>query len=110
MPADGRIVVSGGAEGEELDPLVIAPGPKHAGVRPFDSAVLTQALDVLEAGQGGDDQRRAEPACLRPYLKSGSPNQGSTWWSKRVMAQIRSPVRVRTNRPVPRRMPVGVRR
>ena len=40
----------------------------------------------------------------------GSPNQGSTLLSKRVMAQIRSPVRVRTYRPVPWRMPVGVRR
>jgi membrane-associated phospholipid phosphatase len=40
----------------------------------------------------------------------GSPNHGSTLLSKRVMAQIRSPVRVRTNRPVPWRMPVGARR
>jgi hypothetical protein len=30
--------------------------------------------------------------------------------SKRVMAQIRSPVRVRTMRPTPWRMPIGVRR
>ena len=40
----------------------------------------------------------------------GSPNQRSTPLSKRVMAQIRSPVRVRTYRPVPWRMPVGARR
>src|SRR5215472_2601320 len=40
----------------------------------------------------------------------GSPNHGSTLLSKRVMAQIRSPVRVRTYRPVPWRMPVGARR
>src|SRR5262249_39400656 len=41
----------------------------------------------------------------------GSPNQGSTLLSKRVMAPIRSPVRVRTKRPVPWRMPpVGARR
>ena len=54
MPADGRIVVGGGAEGEELEPVVIAPRPKHAGARLFDPAVLTKALDVLEAGQTGD--------------------------------------------------------
>jgi len=35
---------------------------------------------------------------------------GAGLFSKRVMAQIRSPVRVRTNRPVPWRMPVGARR
>jgi hypothetical protein len=40
----------------------------------------------------------------------GSPNHGSTLLSKRVNAQIRSPVRVRTNRPVPWRMPVEARR
>jgi hypothetical protein len=40
----------------------------------------------------------------------GSPNDGSTLFSKRVMAQIRSPARARTNRPVPWRMPVGARR
>ena len=33
---------------------------------------------------------------LRPGRDRGSPNQGSTVASKRVMAQIRSPVRVRT--------------
>jgi hypothetical protein len=31
----------------------------------------------------------------------GSPNHGSTLLSKRVMAQIRSLVRVRTKRPIP---------
>jgi hypothetical protein len=40
----------------------------------------------------------------------GSPNHGKTLFSKRLMAQIRSPVRVRTNKPVPCRMPVGARR
>jgi hypothetical protein len=39
-----------------------------------------------------------------------SPNHGSTLLSKRVMPQIRSPVRVRTRRPVPWRMQVGARR
>jgi hypothetical protein len=44
------------------------------------------------------------------YSDRGSPNHGSTLASKRVMAQIRSPVRVSTNRPVPWRMPPGPRR
>jgi len=49
-------------------------------------------------------------ACYRLGSDRGSPNQGSTLLSKRVMAQIRSPVRVRTYRPVPWRMPAGARR
>jgi hypothetical protein len=40
----------------------------------------------------------------------GSPNHESTLLSKRVMAQIWSPVRVRTYRPVPWRTPVAARR
>jgi hypothetical protein len=41
----------------------------------------------------------------------GSPNHGSTLLSKRVKAEIRSPVSVRTNKPVPCRMPpVAARR
>jgi hypothetical protein len=40
----------------------------------------------------------------------GSPNHGSRLFSKWLMAQIRSPARVRTIRPVPCRMPVGARR
>ena len=40
----------------------------------------------------------------------GSPNQGSTLFSKRVMAQMRSPVRARTKRPTPWLMPSGERR
>src|SRR6185437_9373884 len=40
----------------------------------------------------------------------GSPNHGSTLLSKRVMAQIRSPARVSTYRPVPWLIPEGVRR
>ena len=38
----------------------------------------------------------------------GSPNPGSRLFSKQVRAQIRSPARVSTRRPVPWRMPVGV--
>jgi imidazolonepropionase-like amidohydrolase len=40
----------------------------------------------------------------------GSPNHGSTLFSKRVMAQIRSPESVSTKRPVPWRMPLWARR
>ena len=54
LPADGRLVVGGGAEGEELEPLVIAPWPTHAGSRLFDPALLNRGLDALEAEQGTD--------------------------------------------------------
>ena len=40
----------------------------------------------------------------------GNPNHGSTLVSKRVIAQIRSPVRVSTYRPTPWRIPAGPRR
>jgi len=40
----------------------------------------------------------------------GSPNQARVLASKLVMAQIRSPVRVSTYRPVPRRTPLGAAR
>src|SRR4029077_21052873 len=40
----------------------------------------------------------------------GSPNHGSTLASKRVMAQIRSPARVSTQKPVAWRIPAGTRR
>ena len=45
-----------------------------------------------------------------PGSDRGSPNAGNTLFSKRVMAQIRSPLRVRTYRPVPWRTPAGARR
>jgi len=54
VPADGRIAVEGGVAGEELDPLAIAPWPGHAGTRLVDPALLVEALDALEAGQGAD--------------------------------------------------------
>lgn len=54
VPASGRIVVSEGVEGEQLDPLAIAPWPGHAGTRLFASDVLDEALDALEAAQGAD--------------------------------------------------------
>ena len=54
VPDDGRIVVEGGIEGEELDPLAVAPWPEHAGARLLAPTLLEQALDALEAGQGTD--------------------------------------------------------
>jgi hypothetical protein len=54
VPAHGRIVVEGGIEGEELDPLAVAPWPEHAGTRLLDPALLEHALDALEAGQLAD--------------------------------------------------------
>lgn len=54
MPGDGRIVVDGGVEGEELDPLVIAPWPEHAGRRLLNPDLLRRGLDALEAGQDAD--------------------------------------------------------
>jgi hypothetical protein len=56
-------------------------------------------------------RRRAHSeAAYRLGSDRGSPNHGSALFSKRVMPQIRSPVRVRTRRPVPWRMPVAARR
>ncbi|HEX8487925.1 MAG TPA: hypothetical protein VF642_05220 [Propionibacteriaceae bacterium] len=54
VPASGCIVVSEGVDGEELDPLSIAPWPGHAGARLFPSQVLVEALNALEDGQGAD--------------------------------------------------------
>ena len=54
VPADGRIAVGVGTEGETLEPLVVASRPEHAGTRLFAPAVLAEALDSLEAGQGDD--------------------------------------------------------
>lgn len=54
VPPDGRIVVREGVAGEELDPLVIALWPGHAGARLFDPSVIDRALDQLESGQGTD--------------------------------------------------------
>jgi hypothetical protein len=54
MPSDGRIPVEGGADGEELDPLVLSPWPEHVGGRLLDPTVLDRGLDALEAGQQAD--------------------------------------------------------
>lgn len=54
LPADGRIAVDGGGEGEVLDPLAIAPWPGHAGTRLLGPELLQAGLDALEAGQQDD--------------------------------------------------------
>src|SRR5262245_34831426 len=93
----------------------------------------------LDPGSGVDLERighRAKPSCppngviIAKYTRArgvksgsflelkrqsgsdrGSPNQRSTLLSKRVKAPIRSPVSVRTKRPLPWRMPpVAARR
>src|SRR5215472_16846728 len=68
------------------------------------SGILAElrAQSALERALRGENQSGSD---------RGSPNHGSTLFSKRVRAQIRSPLRVRTKRPVPWRMPpVGARR
>lgn len=54
VPADGRIRVHGGAEGEELEPLVVAPRPDHAGTRLFPPRTLAEAVETLESAQRED--------------------------------------------------------
>lgn len=54
MPADGRLVVAGGADGEELDPLHFVSRPEHAGVRLLSPGRIESGLDALEAGQHED--------------------------------------------------------
>ena len=96
---------------------------------PAIAPATTEDIDrYIEAWpQRGARRRRAgwapaPPVCIGPRAFTavgscyglgsdrGSPNHGSTLLSKRVMAQIRSPARVRTYSPVPWLMPVGVRR
>jgi hypothetical protein len=72
-----------------------APGPAPPR-RPPEAAVASPEPRTDRAYRLGSDR--------------GRPNQGSTLLSKRVMPQIRLPVRVSRSRPVPWRMPVGVRR
>ncbi|HEY2479790.1 MAG TPA: hypothetical protein VGI17_13810 [Solirubrobacterales bacterium] len=54
VPADGRIPVSGGAEGETLDPLDVAPYPDRPARALFDAEVIAADLDRLAAGQRED--------------------------------------------------------
>jgi hypothetical protein len=54
MPADGLLRVQGGAEGEMLRPLDLAPWPEHAARRLYDDAVIERELDRLAAEQQQD--------------------------------------------------------
>jgi hypothetical protein len=72
----------------------------------MDQPTAEQALRELEPL----GCRAYSEAAHRPGSERGSPNHGSTLLSKRVTEQIRLPVRVRTRRPVPWRMPVEARR
>ena len=61
------------------------------------------------AGQAAGE-RAAAALELAGIADRGSPNHGSTVFSKRVMAQIRSPESVRTRSPTPCRLPSVARR
>jgi hypothetical protein len=54
--------------------------------------------------------KAAREAGYRLGSDRGSPNQGRTLASKRVMARIWPPARVRTQKPVAWRVPAGPRR
>src|SRR5262245_9134378 len=91
------------------------------GVAPLDeqpaAAARPRQRGVVEADEGPALRQaitvQAEPrpeAGYRLGSDRGSPNHGSTLLSKRVIAQIRSPLRVMTNRPTPWLIPVEARR
>ena len=100
----------------------------HDGLWGADCSMAGQAISPLSR-QAGIDFRRPQTyeypvygeetgsayrahseAAYRLGSDLGSPNHGNTLLSKRVTEQIRSPVRLRTRRPVPWRMPVEARR
>ncbi len=54
MNPEGALPVPGGASGEVLDPLLLAPTPDHAGASLVDDDVLDRALDRLAGAQHDD--------------------------------------------------------
>ena len=54
VPADGRVPVRGGTEGEALRPIDIAPYPGRPARELFDDEVIAADLDRLEAEQHDD--------------------------------------------------------
>lgn len=48
---DAGLPVGGGADGETLSPLILAPRPEHVGRSLFSDAAIERALDELAAGQ-----------------------------------------------------------
>ena len=80
--------------------LAAAPGPDADHAPQTSSQHPNAQLPELSLPEHCSTARKApaRAACLSQRLGSdrGSPNDGSTLFSKRVMALIRSPVRVRT--------------
>ena len=62
--------------------------------------VIALPIATLAATRSTSKQGALEPG-YRLGSDRGSPNRGSTLLTKRVTAQIRSPLRVRTRRPTP---------
>jgi hypothetical protein len=67
VPADGKVAVRGGAEGETLHPLDLAPYPARPARVLFDDSVIVADLDRLAALQQDDggwivDFRKVSPA------------------------------------------------
>lgn len=54
LPADGRLPVEGGAEGEALGPLVLSPRPGRPARALLDPRVVDAELDRLAQGQRAD--------------------------------------------------------
>jgi hypothetical protein len=54
VPSDGRVPVAGGAEGETLRPLDVAPHPDGAARALLDAAAVAADLERLAAGQQAD--------------------------------------------------------
>ena len=86
----------------------------EAGQVTIEASKTKSPGDSASGGIGSSGECRVgrphSEAAYRLGSDRGSPNHGSTLLSKRVMPHMRSPVRARTRRPVPWRMPVGARR
>jgi hypothetical protein len=96
-------------EGPHRGPGGHPPGAGAVARHPRPSHHHQPATPAFVVGRDGIEPAHSEVG-YRLGSDRGSPNHGSTLLSKRVMAPIRSPVRVRTMRPTPWRMPEGARR
>ena len=81
-----------------LDPLPTPEPPARvlAAIRLCPLAATKMAMVVITESEQVACTARCESAAYRLGSDRGSPNQGSALFSNRVMAQIRSPARVRT--------------
>ncbi len=86
-----------------VDSLSCGPQPRQSSA---DANACVGVTSRQTAMRRDDTSTSLHPG-YRLGSDRGSPNAASTLLSKRVMAQIRSPARVRTYTPVPCRMPVG---